>query len=167
MACYVYYDQNGVVKEMVNSTYTRKGDASDVNVIYFYFAGIPSNANVSAFVQKPDGTNVPIVSVPIQDNIQVPFDPDRVLQYFQYYTNYSMWMLKLPEETINQNGLIVISSTVNGNVYGAYNAVVENSAVQLDQTMTMGNYYYIIKQVQEIGEEARFFKPGVIKQITY
>lgn len=145
MACFVYYDANGIAREFINSTYSRKGDGSDVNTIYFYCEGnTTADAAVSFFLRKPDGTTQIVASSGYTANVQVPYDPNRPLNYFTYFTYYPMYSLTIPSEALAQSGLLVISPTVNGKVYGVYNVMIDDSAVQLDQSMTMANFYYLL-----------------------
>ena len=99
MACYVFYDSDGKTKEFVNSPVTMRQGSTN-SEIYFYFDKVVLNdiQAINFSYEKADGTKN-IISEYTQEIRQVPYDPNRRLYYFRYYTDYVFVKLILPEES--------------------------------------------------------------------
>jgi hypothetical protein len=155
MASYCYYDSSGVLKEFVNTIVSRKGD--DGNVVYFYFDSVtPVNNGVKIFWKRSDGYGSFYAGLATA-TVQVPYDKNRTLKYFSYYTDYVCYKLTLGVEALALSGLLILTPNITTQVtdenttktksYGVYNVTVEDNNVALDESMSLSNFYYLLSLI--------------------
>lgn len=86
---YLYFNRNGVLKEIINDTALRQGN-DNYNAIYCYFEDITYLGKEFWFRYKlSDGTLFPRVETTIKITKEIPFDNKRDLKYFKYFKSYS------------------------------------------------------------------------------
>jgi hypothetical protein len=150
MASYCYYDENGILREFVNSEATNQGDNGDV--VYFYFYNV-SPVTVTAFLTLPNSGSDSFVLT--TETVQIPYDSARELKYFSYNTDYLCYKLTLLSTTDHPDlvnaGLLTITPYLafssSSKSYGVYNVIVNSNSVQLDQSMGMANYTYLLSLI--------------------
>ena len=154
---YLYFDEHGVLKEIINDTAIRQGDIN-VNKVYCYFentAIIGGTANI----RFSDNTEINGLQLTAeQHTMPVPYDPNRDLQYFRYYQNYQFYSFILGYyDSDTQYPLVdglckmTIFGTISGNVIKAQGMVVfniESSVVQADTNITQAEFEYLANLLQ-------------------
>lgn len=148
---YLYFNENGVLKEIINDQALRKGNA-DANVIFAYFEGNPQITTLT-FNITPNGATEPIIlnqdiNSPLS-NQEIPYDSNRKLKYFKYYTPYKLYKCTLTAETLASAGAWVLTIlAINGSAEqvakGTYIGDVEDNNLQVDTTITYGEYKYML-----------------------
>lgn len=154
---YLYFNENGVLKEIINDHALRKGNANS-NVIYAYFKGNPEITTL-LFNITPNGFENPIQlnqdsDSPIEaseDNIEcfIPWDNQRKLKYFKYFTPYKFYKCTLTAETLSVAGvwqmtLLAINGDQEQVAQGSYVGMVEDNNLQVDSTITYAEYKFLL-----------------------
>ena len=86
---YLYFNRNGVLKEIINDTALRQGN-DNYNAIYCYFEDITYLGKEFWFRYKlNDGTLFPRVETTTKITKEIPFDNKRDLKYFKYFKSYN------------------------------------------------------------------------------
>lgn len=147
---YLYFDRNGILKETINDSALRKGNA-DANVIYAYFEDDPEITTIT-FNITPNGASSPIIlnqddDSPVED--EIPYDSKRKLKFFQYYTPYTFYKCTLTAETLAVAGawvltILAINSESEQIAKGTYIGDVEDNNLQVDTTITYGEYKFLL-----------------------
>ena len=125
---FVYYDKNGVIKEIINDDAIRQGNAN-VNTVYFFIESDPEviETDANGKYYKAPYFNTGRYSYYLYDEnhqelsdaqdqsfdistvkLEVPYDKKKELKYFKYFTRYQMFKFVLPEELLNQNGTVAV-----------------------------------------------------------
>lgn len=114
---YLYFNSDGVIKEVVNDTAIRQGN-SGVNRIHFFIEGAsPEVVNnvykalsfdngVRTFIDV-EGNNLTTEAFDITTtNLEIPYNKKRELKYFKYWTKYEMFTISVPDNILNDNGTV-------------------------------------------------------------
>lgn len=154
---YLYFNENGILKETINDSALRKGNAN-ANIIYCYFEGDPQISSV-VFNITPNGFEEPIIlnqdsDSPIEANENnpecfVPYDSERKLKYFKYFTPYKFYKCTLTAETLSVAGLWLMTiQAINSDqevvAMGEYVGMVEDNNIIADTTITYSQYMYLL-----------------------
>mgnify|MGYP001008436905 CR=1 FL=1 len=138
---YLYFNENGVLKEIINDDELRQGSDS-VNTIYAYFE---NSAIINASFKQDDWNNDPYGSVV---NKEVPYNESRKLLYFKYFTTYKFFAYTMTSTDLANAGnhsmtirgfLANASIVANGEI--TYN--IESSNIVSDPTITLSQYDYL------------------------
>ena len=133
---YLYFNSQGVLKEVINDTAIRQGDAtttvivdgvvqevaSDVNSIYFFIEGADPQVDSDGIYQAltfsgikktfydAEGTQLTeqtdVSLVTVEK--EIPYDKKRELTHFKYFTKYEMFRAIVPNDVTNESGTIVL-----------------------------------------------------------
>lgn len=119
---YIYYDSKGVLKEIINDKALRQGN-SGYNKIYFFIEGaepavvdepgvgpvyqaLVFDNGVRTFIDV-EGNDLTTEAFSVTTVIkQIPFDKKRELKFFNYWTNYRMFEISVPDNILNNSGTV-------------------------------------------------------------
>ena len=148
---YLYFDKNGILKEIINDEALRQG-SSGVNKVYAFFEG-DRIINGVYFNILRNGDLTPIRHAYTSLSVsQVPYDSTRTLKYFKYFVNYNFYTYTLDSTDLAIEGLLKM--TVQA--YDSYGAVfalglvlltVEDSAVAITSEITISEYQDLLNAV--------------------
>lgn len=114
---YLYYDRNGVLKEIINDAPLRQ--ASEENKIYIYFApnaeGVEEGSSCSMVVERPDKTTYPFATpthiyTPTSSRettpseCYIPVSKKRDLKYFSEFKAYKFYEFDITSSVLTLNG---------------------------------------------------------------
>lgn len=102
---YVYYDVNGVLKEIVNDEALRQGN-EEINAIWVYTENRSVFTGVTAEYRLYDGRLVEQLSGISNEKVykEIPFDARRDLKFFHYNQLYGFYQIKVPDEVLTSGG---------------------------------------------------------------
>ena len=145
---FVYFDKNGVVREVINDKSIRQG-SYNVNAIYCYFEELTPD-DVFVVTQWGDLTKTKEVS--IIDNVSVatiPYNKERDLKFFKDFKSYTFYVYELKD--IGSDGLALTTVRVvkDGGMFalGQLTFNVEGNVVQTDVNITQSQYDYLVTLV--------------------
>ena len=114
---YLYFNNQGVLKEIVNDDAIRQGN-SNINKIRFFIEGAePQIVNnvykaitfitgVRTFIDV-NGNQLTTESISLStEELQIPYDKKRELKFFQYFTKYEMFSITVPDDILNESGTV-------------------------------------------------------------
>lgn len=165
---YLYFNENGILKEIINDSALRKGNV-DSNVVYAHFEGNPQISTIS-FTFTRNGSTEPIIlgqdlHSPIlvnEDNPEcfVPYEPNNVrkLKYFKYFTPYKFYKCTLNGEVLAVSGLLKMTIlAINGYgeqvAQGMFVGMVEDNNLEPTTEITYGQYQFLLS---ELGRKVGF-----------
>lgn len=107
---YIYYDLKGVLKELINDSSLRQYD-QNVNDLYWYWEGDHAVTSIwLTYLLKDElGNETQQVQKLTEDFIvegTLPYDKTRNLQYFTYGQNYTFYHAVIPNEILQNKGLV-------------------------------------------------------------
>lgn len=107
---YLYFDSNGTLKEQINDVALRQGNAN-INKLYVYWEKSVNNQSITglwARYKADDGSYYPSSSTYQETNTtinaQIPYDKNRDLKYFNYWTTYKFYVIDIPELVLGVSG---------------------------------------------------------------
>ena len=121
---YLFYDENGILKEQITTSPVRYGDSDDVNKIYVYWDKTTTITAASCILRKPNGDNTLPISY-TSDTSEIPYDQERDLKFFKYNTPYDFLVFDIPTDVFSEVQGVEIYSVL-GSVYITYNDGGEN-----------------------------------------
>lgn len=138
---YVYFDNQGRLKEIINDLPLRKG-SDNVNKVYCYFDGLEKNT--SYFYVKRNGETTSIAQVgTYEENVYIDYE-GRDLKYFKEETPYNMYCLTLTKEMLAIEGLLQITCEILSDsttlATGLILATIENNNVNITTEITESEY---------------------------
>ena len=163
---YLYFDSNGVLKEIINDKPFRQGNV-DVNKIYIYVENTEINSLWIKY-KNIDGTDAPDsgwYELEYDDgptDMQVPYNPRRDLKYFKYYTDYPMYEVPTEFEiedieysALNYAGTVALSMRIDGtDTLGLVVFNVEESAegnyIAPDEYISLAQFNYLLSKFSGI-----------------
>lgn len=152
---YLYFNSNGVLKEIVDDKSTRKG-SSEINKIYIY---IEDTTPKSAFItyETSDGvkTNEYLIDEVITKTI--PYNRYRDLKYFKDFQNYTFRVATIPNEVLNISGLTKASVRIalqDDTLFtlGMIVFTIEESVVLENSYISESEYQYLLKVIAGFDE---------------
>lgn len=146
MATYVYYDTEGVIKEVISDYPYRKG--SEEVAIYFYFEG--SSTSEKAFItgKKPDKTTGAFANYEWVDDV-IKFDADKKPSLFVYHQTYHFLKLTL---TFDLAGIWEITPTTENQACEIFNIYVQDNTNEVPETFTFSDYKSLLQKIKDLGE---------------
>lgn len=124
---YLYFNNQGVLKEIVNDEAIRQGN-SRINKIRFFIEGAEPQIVDNVYKALTFITGIrtfidvegnPIETVDIENNtstteqfslqteeLEVPYNKKRELKFFKYFTKYEMFSITVPDDVLNINGTV-------------------------------------------------------------
>ena len=146
---YAYFDELGILRELVNDTILRKGN-NNSNKVYVYFDNVSTIDGVDFSFLK-NGETESIYRVGTKVRTKIPYNKDRTLTYFKEEKYYDFYECDLDIELLNVDGLLRISASAyytSGSekvvlTLGEILVNVENSSVKVSTTITDSEYSYL------------------------
>ena len=146
---YAYFDEQGILRELVNDTILRKGN-NNSNKVYVYFDNLSTIDGVDFSFLK-NGQTESIYRVGTKVRTCIPYNKDRTLTYFKEEKYYDFYECDLDIELLNVDGLLHISASAyytSGEqkvvlTLGEILVNVENSSVKITTTITDSEYSYL------------------------
>ena len=146
---YAYFDELGILRELVNDTILRKGN-NNSNKVYVYFDNLSTIDGVDFSFLK-NGETESIYRVGTKVRTKIPYNKDRTLTYFKEEKYYDFYECDLDIELLNVDGLLHISASAyytSGSekaelALGEILVNVENSSVKITTTITDSEYSYL------------------------
>ena len=146
---YAYFDELGILRELVNDTILRKGN-NNSNKVYVYFDNLSTIDGVDFSFLK-NGETESIYRVGTKVRTKIPYNKDRTLTYFKEEKYYDFYECDLDIELLNVDGLLHISASAyytSGSekvvlTLGEILVNVENSSVKVTTTITDSEYSYL------------------------
>ena len=150
---YVYFDTQGVIKEVINDTALRKG-SSGANKIYCYFENTEVPKDLWIMFELPDGTKTNQESFVdnLEENSYISYDKNRDMKYFKDYTLYNFYTYTLTTEQLSQSGLVLCAIRRIGQdneiqAQGLLTFNVEKSVIKDDSYITQAQYDYLLMRI--------------------
>lgn len=146
---YAYFDELGILRELVNDTILRKGN-NNSNKVYVYFDNVSTIDGVDFSFLK-NGETESIYRVGTKVRTKIPYNKDRTLTYFKEEKYYDFYECDLDIELLNVDGLLRISASAyytSGEqkvvlTLGEILVNVENSSVKISTSITDSEYSYL------------------------
>lgn len=146
---YAYFDELGILRELVNDTILRKGN-NNSNKVYVYFDNVSTIDGVDFSFLK-NGETESIYRVGTKVRTKIPYNKDRTLTYFKEEKYYDFYECDLDIELLNVDGLLRISASAyytSGSekvvlTLGEILVNVENSSVKVSTSITDSEYSYL------------------------
>lgn len=166
-ATYVYYDNKGILKEIISSFPARKG-SSDY-AVYLIFEDLkdtePSNGTPSplAKLKLPDGTSGSATGSWVWETI--PFDENRALRNLKYYQSYAMYKLSI--SSLAQSGLWQITPNLRSSAYGDFMLYVADNVNEADGSVSFADYTALQKMVNDLRAELVDFRDNGDGTVTF
>ena len=114
---YLYFNNQGVLKEIVNDDAIRQGN-SNINKIRFFIEGAePQIVNnvykaitfitgVRTFIDV-EGNQLTTESISLStEELEIPYNKKRELKFFKYFTEYEMFSITIPDNILNESGTV-------------------------------------------------------------
>lgn len=166
---YLYFDNNGILKEIVDDVATRKGN-NEVNKIYIYVDGLTPKTEWITY-QTSDGkqSNETIIETTITKTI--PYDRNRDLKYFKNFQEYLFYVATIPSSVLTVRGLTKASVRValqddSLMTLGLIIFTIEDSVVLQDSFITESQYQYLLNIISNFEELNNTGVIGISTQIV-
>ena len=166
---YLYFDNNGILKEIVDDVATRKGN-NEVNKIYIYVDGLTPKTEWITY-QTSDGkqSNETLIETTITKTI--PYDRNRDLIYFKNFQEYLFYVATIPSSVLTVSGLTKASVRValqddSLMTLGLIIFTIEDSVVLQDSFITESQYQYLLNIISNFEELNNTGVIGVSTQIV-
>ena len=166
---YLYFDNNGILKEIVDDVATRKGN-NEVNKIYIYVDGLTPKTEWITY-QTSDGkqSNETLIETTITKTI--PYDRNRDLTYFKNFQEYLFYVATIPSSVLTVSGLTKASVRValqddSLMTLGLIIFTIEDSVVLQDSFITESQYQYLLNIISNFEELNNTGVIGVSTQIV-
>lgn len=152
---YLYFDNNGILKEIIDDVATRKGN-NEVNKIYIYVDGLTPKTEWITY-QTSDGkqSNETLIETTITKTI--PYDRNRDLKYFKNFQEYLFYVATIPSSVLTVRGLTKASVRValqddSLMTLGLIIFTIEDSVVLQDSFITESQYQYLLNIISNFEE---------------
>lgn len=166
---YLYFDNNGILKEIVDDVATRKGN-NEVNRLYIYVDGITPKTEWITY-QTSDGekSNETLIETTITKTI--PYDRNRDLKYFKNFQEYLFYVATIPGNVLAVSGLTKASVRValqddSLMTLGLIIFTIEDSVVLQDSFITESQYQYLLNIISNFEELNNTGVIGISTQIV-
>lgn len=177
---FVYFNKEGVIKEIINDSSIRQGNAN-VNTVYFFIEGAdPQTATdtngmyykalffslgrYTMYLLDEHGEPLPSIEGESFDittvKMEVPYDKKKELKYFKYFTRYEMFQLPIPQEVLNYKGTVGLKfQMINNDAINTQGLVVFNIEgtspdleIAPDTAITIAEWNYLLANMLTPGD---------------
>lgn len=166
---YLYFDNNGILKEIVDDVATRKGN-NEVNRLYIYVDGITPKTEWITYQTSDDvKSNETLIETTITKTI--PYDRNRDLKYFKNFQEYLFYVATIPGNVLAVSGLTKASVRValqddSLMTLGLIIFTIEDSVVLQDSFITESQYQYLLNIISNFEELNNTGVIGISTQIV-
>lgn len=162
---YLYFDKTGNLKEQINDEALRQGN-SNINKLYVFWEKAVDNVNITALWARfksdestyyPSSTTWMVSTTTTTETI--PYDKNRDLKFFNYFTEYKFYVVTLPDEVLGVSGSwlgtlqFVETNAITTLGQLAFYVSESNSSVEADENINIAQWNYLIKMVSDLSEE--------------
>lgn len=166
---YLYFDNNGILKEIVDDVATRKGN-NEVNRLYIYVDGITPKTEWITY-QTSDGVKSNETLIETTITKKVPYNRDRDLKYFKNFQEYLFYVATIPSSVLTVSGLTKASVRValqddSLMTLGLIIFTIEESVVLQDSFITESQYQYLLNIISNFEELNNTGVIGISTQIV-
>lgn len=163
---YIYFDKQGVIKEIINDGYLRQG-SDGADVLYFYFENDEMYDSVWLTIKRADGVLSEEKHLSEIVNKEIPYNKNRDLKYFKDYKEYKFYYYKLTSEDLVASGLAyasvravdTISHTTTAKGKITFN--VEENVIKEDHEIKQSQYDYLIQKFSELFAKVEYTRETV------
>lgn len=177
---FVYFNKEGVIKEIINDSSIRQGNAN-VNTVYFFIEGADpqtttddlgmyykalffSLGRYTMYLLDEHGEPLPSIEGVSFDittvKMEVPYDKKKELKFFKYFTRYEMFQLPIPQEVLNYKGTVGLKfQMVNNDAIDTQGLVVFNIEgtspdleIAPDTAITIAEWNYLLANMLTPGD---------------
>lgn len=177
---FVYFNKEGVIKEIINDSSIRQGNAN-VNTVYFFIEGAdPQTARdddgmyykalffslgrYTMYLLDEHGEPLPSIEGESFDistvKMEVPYDKKKELKYFKYFTRYEMFQLPIPQEVLNYKGTVGLKfQMINNDAINTQGLIVFNIEgtspdleIAPDTAITIAEWNYLLANMLTPGD---------------
>ncbi len=166
---YLYFDNNGILKEIVDDVATRKGN-NEVNRLYIYVDGLTPKTEWITYQTSDDvKSNETLIETTITKTI--PYDRNRDLKYFKNFQEYLFYVATIPSNVLAVSGLTKASVRValqddSLMTLGLIIFTIEDSVVLQDSFITESQYQYLLNVISNFEELNNTGVIGISTQIV-
>lgn len=166
---YLYFDNNGILKEIVDDVATRKGN-DEVNKIYIYVDGLTPKTEWITYQTSDDvKSNETLIETTITKTI--PYDRNRDLKYFKNFQEYLFYVATIPSSVLTVSGLTKANVRValqddSLMTLGLIIFTIEDSVVLQDSFITESQYQYLLNIISNFEELNNTGVIGISTQIV-
>src|SRR5574344_686450 len=148
---YLYFDKNGILKEVINDSALRQGSDA-VNKVYAYFEGDRIINGVYFNILRNGDTSPIRHAYTTLETSQIPYSASRTLNYFKYFVNYNFYTYTFDSTDLAVDGVLklTIQAYDNADAVFALGLVllsVEASAVAITGEITVSEYQDLLKSI--------------------
>lgn len=148
---YLYFDKNGILKEVINDSALRQGSDA-VNKVYAYFEGDRIINGVYFNILRNGDTSPIRHAYTTLETSQIPYSASRTLNYFKYFVNYNFYTYTFDSTDLAVDGVLklTIQAYDNADAVFALGLVllsVEASAVAITSEITVSEYQDLLKSI--------------------
>lgn len=152
---YLYFDNNGILREIVDDIATRKGSA-EVNKIYIYLEGYTPRSEWITY-ENSDGTKSNELVIDTIVNKTIPYNKYRDLKFFKDFQEYTFYVATIPSSVLSISGLTKANVRValQDNSFltlGLIVFTIEDSVVAIDSTITESQYLYLLSLISDLNQ---------------
>lgn len=149
---YLYFDKQGNLREIINTNPVRQG-SYEANKLYVYVDGDIDFKDIWIRFQLPDDSYTneeDFFEIPEEE--EIPYDENRDLKHFKYYTKYKFYVYTLPPKVTSLDGLVsgtIRFVTLDDTIFalGLITFNVEKGVVAYETDVSQSQFDYIIKRV--------------------
>lgn len=176
---YLYYNTQGELLEFINDKSLQQYNGAEYNKLYVYIADEADDGNlpsavtgITTWFERVSGTPIAYgdILAPSDANEestsiagetvetitsgQIPFDRKRDLKHFKYGQNYQFFVVELPVDVRNTNGVYAMSAQVIegatfGMVLGPAVFTIKRSAIMPDKGITSSQFQYLLANTRK------------------
>lgn len=152
---YLYFDNNGILREIVDDISTRQGNA-EVNKIYIYLEGYTPKSEWITY-ENSDGTKSNELVIDTITNKTIPYNKYRDLKFFKDFQEYTFYVATIPSSVLTISGLTKASVRValQDNSFltlGLIVFTIEDSVVAIDSEITESQYLYLLSLISDLNQ---------------
>ena len=145
---YIYFDENGTIKEVVNDKSIRQG-SNEANKLYCYIEGNPSIDDIWYLQKNVDGSLTNEISFKNSTVTKaIPYDAKRDMRYFKDFETYTFYVFTLTTNYLKQSGLVsgTIRIEVDNEIFalGELKFNVQENVINTSNNITQSQYDYLL-----------------------
>lgn len=171
---YLYFDKNGVLKEVINNDALRQTDMT--NKIYIYVEDTEVES-VTLKYRIPSG-GLPLVygsTTPVVD--KVPYNPKQDLKFFKYNVDYpfieiptSFTVENVQYSALAEAGTVTLTVRINDKPLGLIVFNVEASSegndIAYDEYISLAQFYYLLGIYERLVTDTEFVTVQTSQHVT-
>lgn len=150
---YLFYDENGVLKEIINDIPLRQGSDLINRVYVFIDRELPSNVVYSYKYKKPNSEISESIVFETSEKAIIPFNRHRDLQYFKYGKEYNFNYFDIPIDALTNEGMISFNISITDEDFNLSLELltlnIEEGVVAITESITQSQFVYLMEMIAE------------------